>query len=150
MYKELKRSKKNRVIAGVCGGIGQYFQVDPIFIRIIFIAFTFASGVGVLVYIILWLLVPDEEGFSYYENVKNEKNIKKNKDKVKNNFSSEIKNAAEKSKSNGPFIIGVVLIAIGLMFLSNNFFSFYNFFKLWPLILVVIGLGILLSSIERR
>ena len=61
MAKEIKRlyrSKKNRVIAGVCGGIGVYFDVDPVFIRLLWVLFVFGMGFGVLAYLIAWLVVP--------------------------------------------------------------------------------------------
>lgn len=57
--KRLYRSKADRKLAGVCGGIGEYFQVDPVLIRLLWIFFTLAGGGGVLAYIIAWLVVPE-------------------------------------------------------------------------------------------
>lgn len=59
MRKRLYRSKRNRMIAGVCGGIGEYFNVDPTFIRLLWVLFTFAYGSGVLAYIIAWIIIPE-------------------------------------------------------------------------------------------
>jgi phage shock protein PspC (stress-responsive transcriptional regulator) len=59
MAKQLFRSRKNRRIAGVCGGLGEHFDMDPIFIRAIFLVSLFFGGLGLLVYIILWILMPD-------------------------------------------------------------------------------------------
>lgn len=59
-YKKLYLSRKERKIAGVCGGVGIYFNVDPTWIRIIFILFFFLGGSALLIYILLWLLVPIE------------------------------------------------------------------------------------------
>lgn len=150
MYKELRRSKKSRVVAGVCGGLGEYFKVDPVVIRLIFIVFALANGVGVLAYIIFWILMPDEEGFSYYQNIKSKKIAEKNKDRVKEKITKEIKEVTESRKNDGPVIFGTILIVIGLMFLANNFYSYFNFLKLWPLIIVVIGVALLLSSVEGK
>lgn len=61
-YKKLYRSRSERKIAGVCGGLGNYFRVDPFLIRLIFILFFFAGGSALLIYIIMWLLVPLEPG----------------------------------------------------------------------------------------
>ena len=58
--KKLYRSKKNRVIAGVCGGIGEYFNVDPTLIRVIWILFALALGSGILAYIIAWIIIPEK------------------------------------------------------------------------------------------
>lgn len=57
--KKLYRSKSDRRVAGVCGGLGEYFQVDPLLIRIMFIIAALAGGPGLLLYIILALLMPE-------------------------------------------------------------------------------------------
>ncbi|MBW2975814.1 PspC domain-containing protein [Candidatus Woesearchaeota archaeon] len=59
--KRLFRSKKNRVIAGVCGGIGEYLGIDPTVIRLLWILFTLLGGAGILAYIIAWIIVPEEK-----------------------------------------------------------------------------------------
>ncbi|MDD1704938.1 MAG: PspC domain-containing protein [Methanoregula sp.] len=62
MAERLYRSKKERILGGVCGGIGKYSDVDPNVVRLILIVLTLLSiGVGVIAYIIAWLLVPEEE-----------------------------------------------------------------------------------------
>jgi len=59
--KKLYRSKKNRVIAGVCGGIGEYFNTDPTLIRLIWVFFVLIGGSGILAYIIAWIIIPEEK-----------------------------------------------------------------------------------------
>jgi phage shock protein C len=60
--KKLTRSKKNRIIAGVCGGIGKYLDVDPTVIRVIWVVLTIISvGAGVIAYGAAWLIIPLEE-----------------------------------------------------------------------------------------
>jgi len=58
--KKLYRSKKNKIIAGVCGGIGEYLEIDPVVVRVIFLALTVFSGVfpGVLFYVLALLVIP--------------------------------------------------------------------------------------------
>ena len=57
--RKLERSVKNRKIAGVCGGLGAYFNIDPIIFRIVFLIFVLPGGVpGVLLYLLSWLLMP--------------------------------------------------------------------------------------------
>ena len=58
--KRLYRSRSERMLAGVCGGIGDYFDVDPTVIRLLFVVFALAIGSGILLYIILLILVPLE------------------------------------------------------------------------------------------
>jgi phage shock protein C len=59
--KELKRSRTNRMVAGVCGGIGEYFEIDPNVIRLIWVVLTvLTSGAGILIYLLAWLIIPEE------------------------------------------------------------------------------------------
>ncbi|MDW7650183.1 MAG: PspC domain-containing protein [Bacillota bacterium] len=58
--KQLRKSKTNRMIAGVCGGIGEYFDVDPTLVRIGWVIFSFLGGSGLLAYIICALIIPSE------------------------------------------------------------------------------------------
>lgn len=56
--KKLYRSRNERMIAGVCGGLAEYFKVDPTFVRLLFVLLFFLAGSALLIYIILWLIVP--------------------------------------------------------------------------------------------
>lgn len=59
--KKLLRSKNNKMIAGVCAGIGRYLEIDPTVIRLLWVLLTFLSfGTGVFVYIIAWIIIPEE------------------------------------------------------------------------------------------
>lgn len=58
LYKKLYRSRNECKIAGVCGGLAEYFAIDPVWIRALFILFFFAGGSALLIYIILWMIVP--------------------------------------------------------------------------------------------
>lgn len=58
VYKKLYRSRKDRMIAGVCGGLAEYFDIDPTWVRLIFILFFILGGSAFLVYIIMWIIVP--------------------------------------------------------------------------------------------
>lgn len=58
--KKLYRSKNNKIIAGVCGGIGEYFNIDPTLIRLLLVVLTVLGGSGLLAYIICWVIIPQE------------------------------------------------------------------------------------------
>lgn len=65
MPKRLYRSNSNRILGGVCGGIAEYFNVDPVIIRLIWIVFTVIYGFGILLYLIAWVIIPESpEGYS--------------------------------------------------------------------------------------
>ena len=58
MVKRLRRSRDEKVIGGVCGGIAEYFEVDPVLVRAAFVFFTLIGGAGVLLYLVLWVIMP--------------------------------------------------------------------------------------------
>ncbi len=59
--KRLYRSKKDKKIGGVCGGIAEYFNVDPTLIRLLWVLITiFSAGLGILGYLIAWIIIPEK------------------------------------------------------------------------------------------
>ena len=59
--KRLYRSRKDKILGGVCGGIANYFEIDPVIVRLLWILLTLASfGIGIIVYIIAWIIIPLE------------------------------------------------------------------------------------------
>jgi len=59
-YRRLWRSRKDRRIAGVCGGLADYFRIDPFWIRFLFVVFFLLGGAALLVYVVMWLMIPLE------------------------------------------------------------------------------------------
>jgi phage shock protein C len=58
--KKLYRSRTERWLAGVCGGLGEYFGVDPTLVRVLFVLFALTFGSGFLIYLVLWIVIPLE------------------------------------------------------------------------------------------
>jgi phage shock protein C len=63
MDKKLRRSKNDAMIAGVAGGIAEYFNVDPVLIRLAFVLTAVLGGPGLLIYIIMWIIMPESDKF---------------------------------------------------------------------------------------
>jgi len=63
MTKRLYRSKDNHYIGGVCGGIAEYFNIDPTLVRLGLLVFALMGGSGVLAYIIAWCVIPEHPGY---------------------------------------------------------------------------------------
>ena len=63
MEKKLRRSTSDKVVAGVCGGIGAYLGVDPVVVRIGLVLFTLFGGAGVLAYLVCWICMPVDNGY---------------------------------------------------------------------------------------
>ena len=61
-YRKLERSRTQKMICGVCGGIGEYFNIDPTLIRLAWVLLTFGSiGMGIIVYFVAAIIIPDGE-----------------------------------------------------------------------------------------
>lgn len=139
MKKKWYRSRKDKMIGGVCGGIGEYFDVDPTLIRILFVVGLFMAA-GFLAYIVLWIVVPEEPVFA--ESPKPETSSAENGDET---TSQKSENAAgsEVPRRNRSGIFGGILVILGVLLLIDNFVTFHAF---WPLVLIIIGVGILLKT----
>ena len=73
MQKKLYRSRSNRMIGGVCAGLAEYFNVDPTIVRLVFVLFALAGGPGLILYIIMAIVVPEEPvGFDSIDKMKND------------------------------------------------------------------------------
>ena len=71
MQKKLYKSNKNKVFTGTCGGIGEYLNIDPTIIRLIFVIVLFFGGTGILVYIVAALIIPNTpvDDFENFDNM---------------------------------------------------------------------------------
>jgi phage shock protein C len=65
--KRLYRSRTNRKIAGVCGGLGEYLEIDPTLIRLAFVILFFAGGAALALYLIMWVIVPEGDAGDWDE-----------------------------------------------------------------------------------
>lgn len=105
MKEKLYRSNNDRVIAGVCGGLGEYFGIDPILIRLGFVLVTVWGGGGLVVYIIMALLIPEKKGKGVALKIENVG------EKVKD-LVAEVRESP-KNDGGGKMVIGILLILWG-------------------------------------
>lgn len=157
MEKKLMRLKKDRIIAGVCSGLGQYFDIDPVVFRLIFVLVVFAGGAGVLAYIILWIVLPEEGGSSYAEDIsktareKDDKKKEENKKGLGDKAQKEAKDLAKKYQGvDGKMVSGGILVLLGMIFIFNNLIPGWNFVRLWPIAVVIVGLALVINSMGRE
>lgn len=123
--KRLVRSRDDRVIAGVCGGLGEYLGVDSVLIRIAALILVFAGGAGILLYIIGWIAMP--EG---YETEPQEE------------AAPESGEAPERTR--GAVLLGLVFVALGVFFLVDEIWpDFLSWQYIWPVALIGVGIAIL-------
>ncbi len=142
MERRLYRSRKNRVIAGVAGGLGEYFDIDPVFVRVIFVLATLAGASGLLAYIILWIVVPNEKFGSQPKTPTAEGETVMQEGTRNHDYRYR--------KQHGGVLGGLVLIVLGGLFLADNYLPHFSFSDTWPLILIAIGIGMIFNSVRRE
>jgi phage shock protein C len=144
MNKKFARSK-DRKIAGVCGGIAEYLTIDPVLVRAVFLCLLFFGGSGFIIYLILLIVMPEQDAhYTDYVEV-NEEEAKKSETTEPEKTMNEI---PKKALNTGSLIFGLLLILAGLFFFLRNFFPFFRFEYWLPLVLIVIG--ILLISFSKK
>jgi phage shock protein C len=128
--KKLYRSEDQRVIGGVCAGLARYFGVDPVLMRLIFAALALVQGLGVIAYLIIWLVVPDEKD----RELSGEDSIRANLDDMRAQVSQLGSRFSEGQQ--GTVLIAVILIALGAIFLLGQFVPMHI---VWPVALIAVG-----------
>jgi phage shock protein C len=151
--KTLYRSFNNRKIAGVAGGLAEHFNIDPVIIRILFVLTALCGGGGLLIYIILWIVIP-ESSILTFETKSSETADTTNSETTNNNSTSNMENQFEPKKEkrnrHGNLTGGLILITLGILFLVARFVPNIDFGDLWPVILIVVGITVLLRNIGKK
>jgi phage shock protein C len=145
----LYKSRKDKVLDGVCGGIGDYFNVDTVVIRVIWVLATIfsAGGFGILAYLIAMLIIPRESDQRESTSVRHTNNTDDDATDEQQTYSGKRKNKLS-------LLLGLLLIIFGGVLLLERFiginlralFSEIQTY-LWPLLLI--GLGVFLLSRRR-
>lgn len=148
MRDKLYRSRRVKVFGGVAGGLAQYFNIDPIIIRILFVVFTLMHGMGLVIYVILWIVIP-EEPFEIAYGIKNDepKTEGPNGEAASITFDG-IPTEAKKSGS-GRIIAGTILIALGLIFFADRFIPSFDFRDILPIMFVLLGGLLIWNSLKK-
>jgi phage shock protein C len=130
MEKRLYRSNTNKVFGGVCGGLGDYFEIDPVLVRIIAVLAALANGVGLLAYIIGWIIIPKRQ-------LADEMHPQQAPAEPPN-YSSWRK-----------FLPGIILIAIGVILLVRENWYWFAWDEFWPIVFIVFGLFLIFHKGRR-
>lgn len=148
MNKKLYRSVTDKMLGGVCGGLAEYFDVDPVLVRLIFVLAVIFGGSGILAYIILWIVIPQKPFFITPFSQENQFPGASSSEPEKKSEGPETeKNDMKIIKHNNRSIYaGAFLIFLGGIFLLDNFVPHFNFGDFWPLVLIGLGVAIILNA----
>jgi phage shock protein C len=153
--KKFYRSRTDKVVAGVCGGLAEYFDIDPVLVRLLFVVLTIAAGGGVLAYIILWIITKEKPlDFNQSQNPPVMENQPSNSQEPQGSQENQkydpFLKPPRRHRDRGSLIGGLVLITLGALFLADEFIPHVSFGDLWPILLVVIGIGLLINSASGK
>ena len=119
----LKRSREDRVLAGVCGGLGNYLGIDPVWLRIAFVAMSIGGGAGIILYILAVLVIPEvPHGEVEYRH-------------------------APRQNVNGTLFVGGALVVVGVIALASQLMPWLEDL-MWPAVLIVLGAGLVWRAIR--
>jgi phage shock protein PspC (stress-responsive transcriptional regulator) len=147
----------------VAAGLGDYFHVDPVLMRLAFILLVLMSGAGVVIYLVCWVVMPCQEG----EAAGAASAAPAPGDRIV----GEVRQAGEKvvedlkrsppARDRGGLVAGTILIVLGLVFLVDqlpwlhwlhwlHWSNWAHFTDLWPLVLVIIGIAMILGARREK
>lgn len=153
MERKLMRTKNNQMIGGVCTGLAEYFNTDVTLVRAGFLLAFFGAGFGFLIYLILWVILPENLNNFNTANTMNNENPNQFDAKFDENLSPGTDGFRpyenQPSKRQNSAVGGYILLGLGVLFLINNFTDIH-FDKLWPIILIVVGAYILLKQRDTQ
>ena len=119
--RRLRRSRQDRVLAGVCGGLGRYLDLDPVVLRILTVALIF-TGVGVPAYIIAWIAIPE---------------VAEDEPEPP---------APPASRARAALTLGIGLIVVGGLLIARTVVPWFDSALFWPLVVVCGGLLLVLTA----
>lgn len=120
------------MLAGVCGGLGEYFDVDAVLFRIAFVLLVFAGGLGILAYVLLWIFLPEEPRYAGAP--------------VDSTFDRAVDAVGEDRRS-GAVVMGAIFVGIGILFLLDVAWpNFLSWRYIWPIALIAVGVAIVLRA----
>lgn len=126
--RRLTRPRDDRVIAGVCSGIGRYFGVDPVLVRVATVVFVLLAGTGLLAYLIAWIVMPEDDPSA---------------------GTPPTAPAGSVDPSRGAKVFGLVLIGVGALLLLDRLFPVLSWRYVGPVVLILIGVAIFVNGARR-
>ncbi len=145
MNGKLVRSSQDKILGGVCGGLAEYFRIDPIFIRIFFVLWVVVGDWAVWAYFALWLIMPPQQ----YEGAGFQMNDLGARFRLLGN---DIRNVFQDPSSQMLTYGGIALVGVGVITLlrSLNLIPYWNTTLVWAGLLIVGGVFILIKTLTRK
>ena len=150
MSTRITKSKTDKVIDGVCGGLAEYFGIDSVLVRLVFVVLLFFNGLGLMLYIILVIIMPGDGQVDKPPKETIQENVQEIGDRVKEageGLGQAFSRKTEEKHSNRAGWFGIILILLGIYLLLDNLhlLSWIDKDLLWPIIIIFIGAWLLIK-----
>jgi len=150
MSNQLYRSRSNKMLGGICGGLGDYLDIDPTFIRIYFVILAMSNGIGFMIYLIMWIIVPIQDRVNEEIQDFDEVNWA---DRARG-MGRELQTAVRHPSPEAFKFIGIALIAMGFFFLVDRLpFMWLKWVSsdiLWAVLLIIGGAYLVWRTLEPK
>jgi phage shock protein C len=147
MNRRLYRSRRDRVFAGVAAGAADWLNADPALIRVAWVVLAFVtSGLAILVYVVMAFVVPEEP---VAQRAITPGAVGTDADTAET-LTESVEPEARRGDTNGPLILGIVLLIAGLFFLLREYVPTIDWDRLWPIAVIALGVLLLAGSMRRR
>ncbi len=156
MPQNLHKSRTNKVFAGVCGGVGEYFNVDATIIRLVWALAFFLGGTGFILYILAMIIMPDDPVTLQKKQTMPKTIVATTTQEDESDSGTEDdaepneaapnptnKNSGEDKKNQ---IFGLILVVLGGYFLLERYIPFFEIRHWWPMALIIIGLFVIFKG----
>jgi phage shock protein PspC (stress-responsive transcriptional regulator) len=148
------------MIGGVCGGLAQYFGIDSLVVRLFFVLLALGPGIGVMIYLILWILLPSEEQVTTWQPTFGETAVEGQEagyDEIGRRarvIGADIREAVSHPNPQAGIVIGLALVVLGVIYLLQNldiaWLRWLNFDVLWPFLLILGGIALLARQFRGK
>ncbi|WP_353185672.1 PspC domain-containing protein [Parapedobacter lycopersici] len=153
MEKKLQRIPHEGAIAGICAGLGEYFNIDKTWIRIVFILSVFFAGYGVgllgpIVYVVLWIVLPVKAAFLPRDPFDVDYRAPGFQSPEAPAYEAASATSRQTRKSKDRYIAGIILLMVGIFFLLHQLDVFYwhDFARFWPVAIIILGIALLVGA----
>lgn len=126
MQKRLYRSRTEKMVGGVCGGLGEYFEVDPVLVRLLMVLLILTPGISILLYIVAWIIIPMRP------------------------YGAEAPTVDYSRSSLTHYIPGLAVMLVGIVILIHNNWFWFDWDELWPAALILAGVVLILRKGSKR